>query len=363
MNNKQIWGLFDILKNKAHVSSSEIEEYEQEQDQDHECDYEGVSIEEDQKEENEQRIKRITRIRQCINCNSECIEEGDEYMICTKCGADNGELLDEYPEWRYYGLEDNKRSQDPSRCGVPFLNQITDNTLGIVIMGKGNETYRKLNSWNGLSYRDRNMINTLNTIMNKANLHNIPKCIIDKTMVLYKMISDKSMKRGASKESLLAACLFNALKEQDLTRSADEIASLFNLNYKKLSKGCNEFSELMSQKNKEFVQNIKPLEPKDLIIRFSERLNLDERLVINAIKTSIIVDKLGICQENNPKSIAVGCLYFIVQIDAEMNDGLLKLTKKDIAEVSNTSEVTISQTFTHINKKREYIIAILFKKI
>ena len=58
---------------------------------------------------------------------------------------------------------------------------------------------------------------------------------------------------------------------------------------------------------------MRPIEPKDLIERFCSLMDLDEKFIKIGTRISILVDKLGICQENNPKSIAVGCIYFISQ--------------------------------------------------
>ena len=87
----------------------------------------------------------------CINCNeTDCLQNESEIIVCIKCGVDNGPIIDYDQEWRYYGYDDNKRSSDPNRCGVPNNPLINETSLSTVILGKGYETYRRLNSWNGL---------------------------------------------------------------------------------------------------------------------------------------------------------------------------------------------------------------------
>jgi transcription initiation factor TFIIIB Brf1 subunit/transcription initiation factor TFIIB len=289
----------------------------------------------------------------CINCNeTDCLQNESEIIVCIKCGVDNGPIIDYDQEWRYYGNDDNKRSSDPNRCGVPNNSLINETSLSTVILGKGYETYRRLNSWNGLTYKERSLINILNSIAQKANIDNIPQCIIDKTMIMYKILSEDYIKRGASRESLIAACFLNALRDKGMIRSTDEIANLFEIKSKKLSKGCNEFTELMFNKNIDYINHIKPIEPKDLIERYSTLLNFTENHIKVAISCSTIVDKLGICQENNPKSIAVGCIYLISQTYN------LGITKKEIAEKCKTSEVTISNTYIQMNKFKKYLLPI-----
>jgi len=296
-------------------------------------------------------LKDDSNKKSCFNCKQTDFLISDcEMIVCTFCGAENDSIIDYHAEWRYYGSDDNKRSSDPNRCGIPSNPIIPDSSLSTIILGKGFEVFRKLNSWNGLSYKQRSLIAILNKIAIKANIDNVPQSIIDATMNMYKIISQDYIKRGASRESLIAACFFNALRDQGMIRSTDEVAKLFDIKSKKLSKGCNEFTELMFSKNREYVKNMKPIESKDLIERFCTLLEIDENYIKVAITSAAIIDKLGLCQENNPKSIAVGVIYLISQ------NYNLGFTKKEIAEQCKTSEVTVTNTYGQMVKFKKYLL-------
>ena len=298
------------------------------------------------------KVKNIDNdVDKCVHCISinTLIIDG-EMIVCTECGVENNRIIDYKSESRWYGSDDNKRSSDPNRCGMPMNQIISESSLSTVILGHGFEMYRKLNSWNGLTYKEKSMITILNKITQKANIDNVPQSVIDSTMKMYQLISKDYIKRGTSRESLIAACFFNALKDQNLIRSNEEVAKLFDIKSKKLSKGCNEFAELMFSKNKDYVKNMKPIEPKDLIERFCILMDLDEHFIKIGEYISKIVDKLGICQENNPKSIAVGCIYFM------SNHYNLGFSKKEIAEHCHTSEVTVTNTFNQMIEYKKYLI-------
>jgi transcription initiation factor TFIIIB Brf1 subunit/transcription initiation factor TFIIB len=115
-------------------------------------------------------------------------------------------------------------------------------------------------------------------------MDNVPQSIIDATMSMYKIISQDYIKRGASRESLIAACFFNALRDQGLIRSNEEIAKLFDIKSKKLSKGCNEFTELMFLKNKDYIKKMKPVESKDLTERFCLLLDIQDEYINYNVK-------------------------------------------------------------------------------
>jgi transcription initiation factor TFIIIB Brf1 subunit/transcription initiation factor TFIIB len=95
---------------------------------------------------------------------------------------------------------------------------------------------------------------------------------------------------------------------------------------------------------------MKPIESKDLVQRFCISLNIEDSYTRISIKASILIDKLGICQENNPKSIAVGVLYLVSQ---HYNLGF---TKKEIAENCKTSEVTVNNTYSQMLQFKKYLL-------
>lgn len=305
------------------------------------------------KDEDKIKLKEESKTNKeiCFNCYElDGLIIDNEVIVCTLCGCENKSIIDYNPEWRYYGSDDNKRSSDPNRCGMPMNQIISDSTLSTVILGRGFEIYRKLASWNGLTYKEKSLIAILNKIAQKANIDNVPQSIIDATMKNYKIVSKDYIKRGTSRECLIAACFLNALRDNNLSRSNEEVAKLFDIKTKKLSKGCNEFAELMFQKDKDYVKKMRPIEAKDLIERFCVLLEIDDRFIKIANKTAQLVDKLGICQENNPKSIAVGCIYLISQ------NYNLGYSKKEISELCSTSEVTVSNTYTQMVRFKKYLL-------
>lgn len=295
---------------------------------------------------NETNIKKNV----CTNCNKQTLVNDNQNIICNSCGVINGAIIDQGQEWRYYGSDDNKLTSDPTRCGLPINPLLPESSLSTVILGRGYEVYRKLNSWNGMTYKERSLITVLNNIAKKAKLGHIPSCIIDRTIVMYKLLSEEHIKRGDSRESLIAACLLYALKDKEIARCSSEIAELFNIKPKKLSKGCNQFTEMMYAKNPDFIKRIKPTNANDCIKRFSVILSFPEKYKKISLNAAILADKLGICQDNNPKSVAVGCIYLVSQVYQ------LGYTKKEIAKGCKTSEVTITHTYTQLLRFKKYLL-------
>jgi transcription initiation factor TFIIIB Brf1 subunit/transcription initiation factor TFIIB len=69
------------------------------------------------------------------------------------------------------------------------------------------------------------------------------------------------------------------------------------------------------------------------------------------------IEKQGLMPENTPHSIAAGVVYFIAQICN------LNITKRDVKNVSEISEVTINKYFKKIEKiKDDLVPAVILKK-
>jgi transcription initiation factor TFIIIB Brf1 subunit/transcription initiation factor TFIIB len=307
----------------------------------------------DKKTINENNENNEQKCNQCSSQNFVLIN--NEKMVCDNCGAIGDIIIDYSQEWRYYGSNDNKRSSDPNRCGMPSNPLFDKPSLSTIILGKGFDKLRKLNSWNGITYKERRLIEILNMISEKAKTGKIPQCVVDKAIVLFKNVSDNQIKRGQSLTSIIAACLrlaikYHSIQDIDVTRSINELAKLFNLDEKKFKEGYNESFEIMFKKDREFIKKIKPTTSTDLIARFCAFLNINNEYKQICINVSGKINKLGICQKNNPKSIAVGVIYLISQIYR------LGLTKTLISNKCETSEVTITNTYMEMYRFRQFLL-------
>ena len=61
----------------------------------------------------------------------------DGLLVCENCSAINGNIIEYGQEWRYYGPNDNKTS-DQTRCGITTNSLLPNSSLGSVISTKYN---------------------------------------------------------------------------------------------------------------------------------------------------------------------------------------------------------------------------------
>jgi transcription initiation factor TFIIB len=286
----------------------------------------------------------------CYSCGEREFLVEDGCMICQNCGRVNGQEIDYNQEWRYYGNDDNKGRNDPTRCGIPINPLLPDSSLGTIILGNGQQMCRRLHRWNSSNPKERSLIHAYNEINEKTSGANIPVCIVDKAKVVYKTLSSEKIKRGTTRKGLMAACIYYTLKDKQISRSTREISTIFDLKQKKMTTGCKYFNEIMYSKNRDYLNQIQPTTTRDFIERFSQKLGINEELQTLAIHICQLADKLGIISESTPPSIAVGCLYLMIQHFG------FNITKKYLSEVCEISEVTISKSYKKLLEFKQYLI-------
>ena len=95
----------------------------------------------------------------------------------------------------------------------------------------------------------------------------------------------------------------------------------------------------------------------DLLNNNLYKLNINNELTKLAQFISMKIEKKNLMPENTPHSIAAGVVYFIAQICK------LNVSKRDVKNVSEISEVTINKCFKKLEKMQDYLIpAVILKK-
>jgi transcription initiation factor TFIIB len=286
----------------------------------------------------------------CELCHSAEIIVDDGQRICKECYSIVSRVIDHGAEWRYYGAEDN-RGDDPTRCGMPTNHLLPKSSLGSMIGGKRGESrdmrrIRLYQMWNSMPYWERSLYNAFEQLKNNTVTHSIPSKVLDDAMVLYKRASEKKISRGDNKEGLLASCVYYACLINKVPRSAKEISAMFKIDTVVLTKGNARFQSLLQL-------NVDSSGPDDFIARFGSKLNMNFEDIQKCKMLAKKLDEMEIVSENAPTSVAASSLwYFCTKHNIEF-------TKKQIAEVCDVSEVTITKCCKRMTKYKDILAAIV----
>jgi transcription initiation factor TFIIB len=304
----------------------------------------------------------------CERCDANLAFSDEGFLTCvnTKCGIIYKDIVDQGAEWRYYGADDNQNN-DPTRCGMPINPLLKESSFGCKVLCNGGTSYemrkiRRYTEWQSMPYKEKSQYDEFQIITTMAQNAGIPKMIIDDAMRYHKKISEFELTfRGDNRDGILAASIYIACRINDYPRTAKEIASIFHLDVTSATKGCKNAQVIINSLEKDMDNKEKTTfsrtKPKDFIERYCSKLNVNQELTKVCTFIAMKIEKQSLMPENTPHSIAAGVVYFIAQMCH------LNVSKRDIKNVSEISEVTINKCFKKLEKMKEELIpAVILKK-
>lgn len=304
----------------------------------------------------------------CERCGFILAFSDEGFLTCvnTKCGIIYKDIVDQSAEWRFYGADDNNHN-DPTRCGMPINPLLKESSYGCKVLCEGQMSYemrkiRRYTEWQSMPYKEKSQYDEFQIITILAQNAGIPKMIIDDAMRYHKKISEYDLTfRGDNRDGIIAASIYISCRINNFPRTAKEISNIFKLDVTSATKGCKNAIFIINTIEKDMDNKEKTIfcktKPEDFIERFCSKLNINNELTKLCKFISIKIEKLNLMPENTPHSIAAGIIYFISQI---FN---LNITKKDVKNVSEISEVTINKCFKKLETiKNELIPNVMLQK-
>jgi transcription initiation factor TFIIB len=304
----------------------------------------------------------------CDRCKSNLAFSDEGFLTCTnsKCGIIYKDIIDQSAEWRYYGADDNQNS-DPTRCGMPINPLLEESSYGCKVICYGSMSYemrkiRRYTEWQSMPYKEKSQYDEFQIITIMAHNAGIPKIIIDDAIRYHKKISEYDLTfRGDNRDGILAASIYISCRINNFPRTAKEIANIFHLDVTSATKGCKNALSIINNLEKDMDNkektNFGKTKPEAFIERFCSKLNINNELTKLCQFISMKIEKTNLMPENTPDSIAAGVVYFIAQICK------LNISKRDVKNVSEKSEVTINKCFKKLEKiKDELVPAVILKK-
>ena len=307
----------------------------------------------------------------CPDCSTDAhVDIGDnDEVICNACGNHLGYLIDSSAEYRWFGSED--RNPDPSRVGNPLNPLLPESSLGIRILTRPGDSkvmrrIRQYHLWNIMPYRERTLWSVFEMLHVRASNAGISMAIVEETKQLYAQVSPLCICRGQQKDALLAACLYESLKRHDTPRRPAEIATIFQIDAKLITRGVKQFSGLLEEHHHTAAPtNCVTIEKKTetpstnfrhylepAIFRLETPRSLHGHILEYATKFGGMIDELGICPETTPSSLAASALSLACE------KLTLEKTNADIAKVCSISAATLQKCLKRIQSWRP----VLFKE-
>lgn len=190
---------------------------------------------------------------------------------------------------------------------------------------------------------------SVGSILKDMEALNFPAEIKKKADDIYKRIKkvECSTHRGKKRKKLIAFCIYNAYKEINSSETGETysfdpkyITKSLGLKFSDLTKASSMFSEVQTGYKTVAIKST----PKEYIKIFGEKLGFFEDTInsILSLYDEILLKDKSLL-EDYPNKVASGIILYFITING------LKYTKKDMAEYTSLTEVTIGSMFNKIS--------------
>jgi transcription initiation factor TFIIIB Brf1 subunit/transcription initiation factor TFIIB len=305
-----------------------------------------------------------------LQCECQTSDESlvfEEMNVCRLCGEVKNRSIESGAEYRFFG-HDDRSSNDPCRVGAPTDSRFPSSSLGTIILTKsqgGNATarsamarVRRYHTWNMLPYRERALLQVYEMLSLAATNHGFDQSVIDHAKSLYVQLVEHCDKRGLSRTSVIASCMYASLKQIGQPRKPKEIADMFHLTTGQFTKSFKYFQEVLAIAQQRGLldenttpSNLESTRAKDYVQYPLSQLAIQrgkfQTVVESAKAICDFVEDNELSPENMPPSLAAGVIAFVLE-----KNGYTDISYDKIASVCGVSEGTLQKCLRRLEANK-----------
>jgi transcription initiation factor TFIIIB Brf1 subunit/transcription initiation factor TFIIB len=246
--------------------------------------------------------------------------DGDEYgehtlPTCTTCGRCDSEYISDEPEWRG-GVGEDGDVSDPSRCGAPTDDRFSEMwSMGTKMVVSNYASYNQkklamIDFHNSMNYKDRSLFHNYQDLEKAGK--DLPKHVVREAEHMYRKFTGEKLTRGGVRMGIKANCLLQACKDNNISRSVDEIAGMFGIVPKDVTRTSEMFRDVIKPKKTSILM------ASDLAARmlnnFTEGAIDYRRIRMTVIKKCEIIQEDPELLGKTPKTIAATVILVILMM-------------------------------------------------
>jgi transcription initiation factor TFIIB len=300
-------------------------------------------------------IGRTVETGHCYVCHgSKLITDSHSCeLICAICGLVISDRIEDY-EGNYEGTENISNSLENSEdqflvkhsASTPLsrydmglyatLRDITRDANGHIL---DIITRSKMNRLKRLdtSTKNGNLKDVFDNLDNLKHVLSLSDAVVEKTAYIYRKARHRSLIRGRSRFSMLAACLYLACRELQTGRTMKDIIQVTNLKKKDLSR---DYRLLL------FELDLKSplIDPLKCVAKIANITCVSERSKREAIDVMNNIIRLGMATGKHPMGLAASLVYLSCNKTGESR------TQAEIAEAAGITEMTLRNRIKDIKR-------------
>ncbi len=290
----------------------------------------------------------------CPNCRAldTVLDSRRGEVICNNCGLVlNSRLIDPGAEWRAF---DSDQREKRTRVGAPMTLTIHDQGLSTIIDWKnrdyaGREIPSRLRSqiyrlrrWQSRirvsDATERNLTFALSELDRMSSVLGLPKNLRESAAKIYRAAVSNHLIRGRSIEGVAAASLYAACRMCKIPRTLQEISENARVDKKEIGRSYRFVASKLNLSSN-------PTKATDYVNRFVSELKLSARVAKKAGQIITLAEKRGLTSGRGPTGVAAAAIYVASIYYRE------RRTQRDIARVSQVTEVTVRNRFKELVTK------------
>jgi transcription initiation factor TFIIB len=262
-------------------------------------------------------------------------------LICSKCGTVIGRVNSDFDS---VGKFPSALSMD--RMGISTqVGKSSRDSGGQLLDTNIKNTMKRLRTWDSrIQVRDPSLRNyrmayaLLNKLKGKLNL---PYSVIEDAAHVYRRAQREGMVRGKTIASAIAASLYMACREANISRTVGEIAQAANVKRNAVTREYRSIAFKLDRK-------IPHVDYCLCIEKIGGRIGVPEKILRQAMSAMEKIEHRGLCYGKNPMGMAGAVLYNCMCLSG------VKIKQRDIAAASETTEVTLRNSAKGL-KRYEYL--------
>ncbi len=297
---------------------------------------------------------RQSLVEKCPECTSNNLvhdyDAGE--TICGDCGLVLYEqMLDKGPEWRAF-TQQEKASR--SRVGLPTSYSVYDKGLSTAISQVDRDAYgrklpiaTRLQMWRLRKWQirsrvhssiDRNLAQAMSELDRLSGVMYIQPHIKEKAAVIYRRALDKSLVRGRSINSIVAAALYAACRGSGIPRTLREIADASLVDKKDVARCYRILLKVLDF-------HVPISDPLTYISKIAEKTGISGKTQGTSIAILREARRKRFSAGKDPMGMAAAALYIACLQNNE------KITQKEIADASGVTEVTVRNRYKDLKRQ------------
>ncbi|KXA95837.1 transcription initiation factor IIB [candidate division MSBL1 archaeon SCGC-AAA259I14] len=280
-------------------------------------------------------------------------------VICENCGRVlKEEIKDLGPEWRAYSQEGH---EEKSRAGPPSTQTMHDKGLSTQIDyrnrdAKGSslsperrrQVYR-LRKWHKRGKmsdsKDRNLTFSLSEINRMSSQLGLSKSVQEIASKTYRKAVEEGLIQGRSMEGCASAMLYAACREAQVPRTLEEVTEASRVDKREVSRTYRFIV-------RELDIYLPPTDPARYVARFGSELGISGEVRVKAMEIIRKAQEEKLTSGKSPSGTAAAALYIASLKCSE------RRTQREVAEVTDVTEVTIRNRYGEISEELDEDIEI-----